>query len=209
MFEALPPFATFTHTGARDGFEAVCFRAGSAAQLHSGPAPGRAGEEQGRPYLLEGGTAALEDDVPWSVRYRVAVDPLWRTTYVESTGDSPSGHHAMVAEVRDGRWWVDGVERADLDGCVDIDFESSLVTNTLAVHRLDLESRTPVDVPAAFVRADDLRVERLEQSYLFVGRDGARMLFDYTSTTFDVACRLVLDSAGVVVDYPGLGHRHR
>src|SRR5690242_1791978 len=131
MFEPLPGSALFLHAEVRDGFESVCFR------------------PSGERFRLEGGTAAVEDGVPWSVQYRVAVDDAWRTTYVEATGISPSGHHTMTAETRDGRWWVDGELRPDLDGCVDIDFESSLVTNTLAVHRIDLTPGTSVEVAAA------------------------------------------------------------
>jgi uncharacterized protein len=194
MFANLPPFATFTHTEVRDGFESVCFRA-----LH---APGEG-------FLLEGGTAAIEDGIPWSVQYRVAVDENWRTTRAEATGISPSGHHQLAAEVRDGRWWINNTERPDLDGCVDIDFETSLVTNTLAVHRIDLASTIPIKVPAAFVRADDLRVERIEQTYLCVERNEDRTVFDYTSTTFAFACQLVFDASGLVTDYPGIGRRHQ
>jgi uncharacterized protein len=65
-----------------------------------------------------------------------------------------------------------------------------------------------VDVPAAFVRAEDLAVVRLEQSYRCVHRTEDRIVVAYTSTTFDVACDLVLDRSGLVVEYPGLGRRH-
>lgn len=193
MFANLPSFATFQHAGARDGFEVVCFRHPQAT---------------GDGYLLEGGTAALEVGSPWSVQYRVAVDERWRTTQVEAVGISSLGHHTLHAECRDGRWRTDGAERPDLDGCVDIDFESSLVTNTLAVHRLDLSATTPQAVPAAFVRADDLRVERLEQSYLCTDRGEDTVTFDYTSSTFDFAGRLVFDASGVITEYPGIGRRH-
>lgn len=192
----LPPAAAFTHAGVRDGFETVCFRA----------AGGAGGAPDG--FLFEGGAAAVEDGVPWTVQYRVAVDQAWRTTRVEATGVSPTGHRRLSAEVRGGRWWVDGVERPDLDGCVDVDLEASLVTNTLPVHRLDLHSPDLVDAPAAFIRAADLGVERIEQGYRCTGRDAGRIVVDYASPTFDVACTLVLDGSGLVVDYPGLGRRH-
>ncbi len=193
MLADLPSFATFQHVGARDGFEAVSFR-------HPQAIPDT--------YLLEGGTAALEDGVPWAVQYRIEVDEAWETRRVEAVGISSLGHHTLHAECRDGRWRVNGTERPDLDGCVDIDFETSAVTNTLAVHRLDLSAVTPQDVPAAFVRADDLRVERVEQSYLCTDRSEDRIVFDYSSRTFDFACELVFDASGVVIDYPGIGRRH-
>lgn len=194
MLAQPPPFATFVHAGGRDGFEAVWFRRATTT------ADG---------YVLDGGTTAFEDDDPWSVHYRVEVDDRWQTTRVEATGVSASGRYTLRAERRDGRWRVNDADRPDLDGCVDIDVEASLVTNTLAIHRIDLDAATPQDAPAAFVRADDLRVERLEQTYRCTDRSGERIVFDYTSATFDVACDLVVDTSGIVVDYPGLGRRHR
>lgn len=193
MFSSLPPFAGFRHVGLRDGFESTCFR----------------GPETVDGYVLEGGTAAVEGDTPWSVQYRIAVDRAWQTTRVEATGVSRGGFHTLLAERNDGRWTINGSERLDLDDCVDIDFESSLVTNTLAVHRIDLSATTPQSVPAAFVRADDLRVERLEQTYLCVDRTERRIHIDYRSSTFQFAGRLVFDDAGLIVDYPGIGRRHR
>jgi hypothetical protein len=192
MFASLPSFATYRHSGVREGFEVVFFRAP---------------QDTDRGFVLEGGTAALEAGAPWSVQYRIEVDHAWHTTRVESVSLSPSGRHTLHAERDDGRWVVDGIERPDLDGCVDVDFESSLVTNTLAVHRIDLGSSTPVDVPAAFVRANDLRVERLEQTYRCTERSADRIVFDYTSSTVDFAAQLVFDTAGLVVEYPGIGRR--
>ena len=57
--------------------------------------------------------------------------------------------------------------------------------------------------PAVYVRALDLSVTRLEQTYRRRG-DGT---FDYTSG--DGAFRAVLryDAAGLVVDYPGIAVR--
>jgi len=192
MLANLPSSAVFQHSGARDGFEAVCFRQ---------PQPTADG------YLIEGGTSAVEDAVPWSVQYRIAVDDQWRTTRVAAVGISTAGHHTLDAERTDGRWTVNGAERPELDGCMDIDFETSVVTNTLAIHRLPLAEPGPHDVPAAFVRADDLRVERVEQTYRCTDRAADRIVFDYASSTFDFSCELVVDAAGIVIDYPGIGHR--
>jgi uncharacterized protein len=193
MFAKLPSFATYLHSGAREGFEVVFFRAPQGTD---------------RGLVLEGATTALESGDPWSVQYRIEVDHTWHTIRVESLSISSSGRRTLHAERHNGRWVVDGTERPDLDGCVDVDFESSLVTNTLAVHRIDLASTTPVEVPAAFVRADDLRIERLEQTYRCTERSADRIVFDYASTTVDFAAQLVFDAAGLVLEYPGLGRRH-
>ena len=63
------------------------------------------------------------------------------------------------------------------------------------------------DAPAVYVRALDLRVERLEQEYLRIADDGDRRRFDYRSPGFDFACELVYDAAGLVLEYPGIATR--
>lgn len=50
-------------------------------------------------------------------------------------------------------------------GCMDIDVESSAMTNGLPVWRLQLPVGTRSDAPAAYVRVGGLSVERLEQRY--------------------------------------------
>ena len=106
-----------------------------------------------------------------------------------------------------GRWIANGELRPDLDGCVDVDFESSAVTNTLPLHRLDFIEGAGIDVPAAFVRADDLRVERLEQRYTLLEAGPEHILFHYESSTFEFSCDLRYDGSGLVIEYPGIAIR--
>ena len=61
-------------------------------------------------------------------------------------------------------------------------------------------------MPAAFVRSD-LRVERLEQRYTLIEAGPERLLFQYESSTFEFACELRYDRAGLVVEYPGIATR--
>lgn len=82
------------------------------------------------------------------------------------------------------------------------------MTNALPLHRLDLTVGRGVDVPAVFFRADDLRVERLEQRYTLAEATPDRLLFHYESATFGFACDLLYDSGGIVVEYPGIATRH-
>ena len=184
---SLPAAASWTHVGARTGFE-VLFTNG---------------------YRLRGRTSAREDTSTWFVGYDIEVDDQWRTTHVRAVNSTTSGD-SQVALERDSRdrWTVNGVARPDMDGCQDVDFESSAVTNTLPIHRLPFEVGQTLEVPAAFVRADDLSVELLSQRYtlLTVAADGP--VFDYESATFDFACELRVDPAGLVLDYPGIAVRH-
>ena len=68
-------------------------------------------------------------------------------------------------------------------------------------------SATNSSVPAAYVRAAGLAVERLEQTYARTPGQAARQCFDYSAPAFDFSCRLVYDESGLVADYPGIAVR--
>ncbi|MEU8227364.1 putative glycolipid-binding domain-containing protein [Kribbella sp. NPDC048915] len=183
---ALPAAASWQHTGARVGFEVLFAGAGR----------------------LRGRTAAREGDSTWSVGYDVLLAVDWTTRAVTATNSAIDGDRRVeLTRSVDGRWTVDGAPRPDLDGCADVDFESSAVTNTLPVHRLPFVPGATFDVPAAFVRADELRVERLEQRYTLIRSDEEQHVFRYQSATFDFECELTFDAAGLVLDYPGIATR--
>jgi hypothetical protein len=185
---ALPAAASWTHRGVRVGFEVLFAEAGR----------------------LRGRTSAREGEATWYVGYAIAVGADWTTTSVTATNSTVTGDHEItLTRSPTGSWTVDGVPRPDLDGCQDVDFESSAVTNTLPVHRIAFVPRTTVEVPAAFVTAEDLSVLRLEQRYTLLSSDEDLHVFHYESATFDFECRLTFDAAGLVVDYPGIAVRDR
>jgi hypothetical protein len=61
--------------------------------------------------------------------------------------------------------------------------------------------------PPPYVRALDLRVERLEQEYTRLPDEGEGSRYDYRAPQFDLAGVLVYDQFGLVLDYPGLAVR--
>lgn len=186
----LPGGASWTHTGVRAGFEVAFFRVLSGG------------------HRLTGHTTAHESAALWSVGYDVSVDRSWTTVAVQASSLTNTGRSEVTLARDDaGRWTVNGEPRPELDGCVDVDFESSAVTNTLPVHRLDFIEGVGVDVPAAFVRAEDLRVERLEQRYTLIDAGPDLMVFHYESPTFEFTCDLRYDSSGLVLEYPGIAIR--
>lgn len=94
-----------------------------------------------------------------------------------------------------------------LDGCLDVDLESSSLTNALPVHRLGLEVGQGADAPAVWVRALELGVERLEQHYVRLEDDGSRQRYRYSAPDFGFECQLSFDEFGLVLDYPGIAVR--
>jgi uncharacterized protein len=153
-------------------------------------------------YRLEGHSTGVEEGAAWGIRYNLLVDERWATRAAVVSGTSSLGSfEARLEGDGAGRWRVDGVPAPELEGCLDVDLEASACTNCLPVRRLALGVGERAEASAAYVRAADLRVERLEQTYLRL--DSGR--YDYASPDFRAV--LAYDEHGLIVDYPGIAVR--
>jgi uncharacterized protein len=193
-FRSPPPAACWQHAPARAGFEVAYFLA------HQGG------------WLMEGTTAAIEDGQAWVVTYRIVVDAAWVTRSARVSARTAAGACETLLESDGaGHWVVDGDPAPHLDGCLDVDLESSAMTNTFPVHRLNLTQGARAAAPAAYVRALGLSAGRLEQTYTRIANEGegegARQRYDYAAPAFEFTSRLVYDESGLVVDYPGIARR--
>jgi uncharacterized protein len=185
-----PTSAAWSHCDTRSGFEVAYLQ------------PREGG------HLLTGATTAVEDGQPWIVDYEIRVDAGWRTRSVRVTARLHDGSRTRSLEADgEGRWSVDDEPAPHLDGCLDVDLESSALTNALPVHRLGLDIGSAAQAPAAYVRVLDLTVARLEQQYARTSDRDGRQRYDYTAPAFDFSCRLVYDDAGIVSEYPGIASR--
>lgn len=187
---APPVTAAWRHLDARVGFEALFLRR----------------ERDG--YRLDGQSTAVEGGDAWGARYALVLDGDWVTRSAHVIGLSATG----ASEVRlegDGRggWRAGGRPAPKLAGCLDVDLEASAATNALPVRRLRLGVGERADAPAAYVRAPDLAVERLEQRYVRLADEDGRARYDYTAPELDFTCVLVYDELGLVLDYPGIAVR--
>ena len=185
--------ATWIHRDAREGFE-------SASLLPHGDG-----------HRLIGHTSAFEDGVAWTVGYQIDVDNRWQTVRADVREVVAGRENCRVIESdRAGHWTVDGVDAPLLDGCRDIDLESSALTNTIFLHRVQPSTNDVYDAPAAFVRCAPLRLERIEQTYRRTIDDArpGEFTFEYTSPAFDTNIELRFDHHGLIVDYPGLASRY-
>ena len=181
MFEDLPAFAAWRFVDAVDGFEVVY-------------------AQRGR---LRGHTSAVENGQAYAVRYDIALDDHWRTRRARIASDTVAGpRETILTSNGEGRWTIDGEPAPQIDGVIDVDIEASACTNTLPVHRLPLALDEVTEAPAAYVRALDLSVTRLDQTYR--RRDDRH--YDYTSEP-DFQAVLEYDAAGLIVDYPGIAVR--
>jgi hypothetical protein len=189
-FAPVPATAAWRHQGARDGFEVAYFQV------------------LDRGWRVEGWTTAIEDGVTWAVEYSIDLDGTGATRGARIRGRSAAGSSSALLEADGaGRWLVGGVPAPHLDGCLDVDLESSAVTNALPVRRMGLAPGAGAAAPAAYVRAVGLTVARLEQTYLRTPDEAARPRFDYAAPAFGFACRIAYDESGLVLSYPGIAVR--
>jgi uncharacterized protein len=189
-FRPPPATACWQHLEARAGFEVAYFQTAADG------------------WRIEGSTAAIEDAQTWVVTYSIQLDSAWATRSASVTSRTTRGLHQIQLECDGaGHWQIDGDAAHHLDGCMDIDLESSAMTNTLPVHRLHLPAGARADAPAAYVRAASLTVERLEQTYVRIADEAAQQHYDYAAPAFGFTARLGYDESGLVLSYPGIAVR--
>lgn len=188
-FSSPPAVAAWLHQQARTGFEVA-----GVQSVNDG-------------WVLSGCTSAVEEGEAWVVDYQIEVAADWTTRSARVTRRVGAvGRGAIIEGDGRGRWRVDGVRRDDLDGCLDIDLESSALTNAFPVHRLALEPRRSAEAPAAYIRTS-LAVERLEQTYTRMDSQERHQRFQYRAPVFGFECELLYDASGFALSYPGIAVR--
>lgn len=187
----MPVSAAWRHEAGREGHEVAFFKTVTGG------------------VRLQGCTAAVEDGQAWVVGYEIVVDDKWQTRSARVWARSRSGEREVRVQADgSGRWLIDDAVAEHLDGCIDIDLESSACTNTLPIHRLSLGVGDAGESPAVYLRALDLDIERLDQRYRRVAADdNTTRRFRYTAPRFDYDDCLVFDSHRLVLHYPGIATR--
>lgn len=156
-------------------------------------------------YRFDGRTTAVENGEAWTVVYCIDLDANWLTRRVNAWSQSAIGKRTLQLEADGkGRWIVNGTHSPKLDGCLDVDFESSALTNAFPVRRFQAAVGDECSAPAAYVRALELRVERLEQRYRRLPDEDSQLRFDYHAPACDFSCVLTYDASGLPLVYPGI-----
>jgi len=191
MTARLPRTAAWRHLDAKQGFEALVID-----------------ERHGGGWRFAGATAAVEEGEVWAVSYEIEVDDGWYTRRASVSTRSAAGERtAEIESDGKGDWFADGAEIPQVAGCLDLDLESSAFTNAFPVQRMRLEVGARAEAPAAYVRATDLRIERLEQRYARLADRDRGEVYDYESPAFGFRCELAYDGGGLVREYPGIAIR--
>lgn len=160
--------------------------------------------------LTARGTAVRAAPEPWSVSYRLETGDSFVTASLSvSAWGSDWSRSLELRRSDDGRWTaVPGGSLPQLDGALDCDLAFSCATNTMPVLRHRLHSRVgAAELLVAWVSLPDLRVHADRQRYRHLARAGGGAVVRFESGRF--AADVEFDSAGFVIDYPGLARRVR
>lgn len=151
----------------------------------------------------------LCDGDPTTVSYEIRADREWRARSFDLTVRGVhTGRLSLVAD-EPGDWAVEaGDTEVDLDGPLDVDTPFTPITNTLSLHRRDLDVGQTAEVPVVYVSLPDLSVSIAEQRYTrFTADDDADDVYRYEDEVSDLATEIVVDGEGFVVAYPQLFDR--
>jgi hypothetical protein len=148
-------------------------------------------------WQFDGTVLLAAEEATQMVRYRIICDSAWQTRAAEIEHHTDCGDQSLrIAVDAEQRWWVDGDERGDLRGCLDIDLGVTPATNTLPIRRLWLPIGGSAEIAAAWVRFPALTITRALQRYTRI----AVQRYRYESG--DYAAEIDVDDFGIVTHYP-------
>lgn len=137
-----------------------------------------------------------------SLRYASRLTERWEFSDLVVEDERAGSLH--LARSSAGDWSANGEHRPDLSAAIDIDLSFSPFTNTLPIRRLALRPGESRDIVTAYVTSA-LEVLPDPQRYTCLSRE--RYL--YESRDSDFRREILVDAAGLVLEYPGLFVRVR
>jgi hypothetical protein len=136
----------------------------------------------------------------------VVCDAAWQTLSGQVAGWVGTETVQLELAVDRARSWrLNGTERPEVAGCVDLDFNFSPSTNLVPIRRLDLAIGRHAEVRAAWLRFPDFTLEPLAQLYRRI--DVA--VYRYESAGGSFATELQVNAAGFVTRYPNFWQAER
>ncbi|HLO33142.1 MAG TPA: putative glycolipid-binding domain-containing protein [Anaerolineales bacterium] len=150
---------------------------------------------------VEGTAAFSHEQQPCQLHYQILCDADWRT--LSAQVDGWLGITVISIQIKTdltGHWWLNEIEQPEVEGCTDVDLNFSPSTNLLPIRRLNLAVGEAAEVKAAWLRFPSFRLEPLPQQYRRLDENTYR----YESAGGQFVAELKVNSAGLVVDYPGI-----
>ncbi|ACU61582.1 putative glycolipid-binding domain-containing protein [Chitinophaga pinensis] len=154
-------------------------------------------------HTTEGNITGLVNEQPLHVRYKIETNTQWEVSSVHIT----ILEHTEIAlqfTRRDNRWHDrQGIIHVIFDDCTDIDISLTPFTNTLPINRLQLPVGASAEIAVLYFDLPAIEVKPARQRYTRLTEDR----YKYESLSSGFTAEIVVDEAGLVVDYPGIWER--
>lgn len=140
--------------------------------------------------------------------YHFDLDEHWRTKSFTLT-QNQAGEDRKVRIDRAGErdWQVDGVTRADLRDCLDLDLAVSPFTNTLAIRQLKLAPNEAKEMTAVYVKIPQMEVTPARQRYQRLDPTEPPRRFLYSGLDTGFIEEITVDEHALVESYPRFAER--
>jgi hypothetical protein len=166
--------------------------------------------------LVESDNGAIADSVviqliekqPVRLHYEIRVDAGWRVREADIDLWAPELRQLKLRSDGAGNWTDEtGDVLENLSGCIDIDITATPFTNTLPIRRIRLEPNESEEILVAYIRIPELTVEPERQRYTCLEQASEGSLYRYEGVDTGFVTNLPVDTAGLVLDYPGIFRR--
>jgi hypothetical protein len=140
---------------------------------------------------------------PFVVRHQWMLDANWRSKSLHLVVTHQGQDRTLrIERLGDTSWRVDGQDRADLQGCEELDLSFTPICNGIALRRFKLPINGQADMTALYVRAPTLYLAPSRQRYLRTGQRAYRYIDLGVSAGFEAA--LQVDAELMIEHYEGL-----
>lgn len=142
------------------------------------------------------------------LHYHVRCDAGWRVRSVEARIEGEGAASRSLTADAAGNWRDETGRLLDhLAGCLDVDIMATPFTNTLPIRRLNMAVGQCQEIAVVYIKIPDLRIERAAQRYTFLAREEENSRYLYEGLDTDFKAELLVDEAGLVIDYQDLWER--
>ena len=144
-----------------------------------------------------------DQGTPFAYLYHVALTPAWEMKTVSVT--SLLDRRTLALRHDAGRWRDSACAHLrGFDGVSLVDLSISPFTNTIAIKQLSFVGDEPRTTDVVFFDENHFAFRRVQQRYRQIARNQYRY---HDVESADFAADIVVDDAGLVIDYEGLFKR--
>jgi uncharacterized protein len=135
----------------------------------------------------------------YKVEYRIKTDQHWQTMLLEINARYSNKTQLLRLEGDGkGNWLYNANPAPELTGCLDVDIPLTPFTNTLPIRRLNFRQHQSQEIAVIYCDVLGGQVSQVRQKYTRL----SSTQFHYENVPNDFEATILVDEAGLVVDYP-------